>query len=134
GVHIHLYRIFTDYDDVLEGKMLVSSSSDEEGRSGGDVPFGAISGFMTRNQPGAIKRFYVLPYEISKVKRVESKYYLSLLHGLTDDVRLLIAPNPSSLLLVGEKMSSWAEQLIHDVRVGAGNPDFLPDDARSGLP
>ncbi len=110
GVHVHLYRIFSDYDDVLEGKMLVSSSSDEEGRSGGDVPYGAISGFMTRNQPGAIKRFYVLPYEISKIKAVESKYYLTLLHGLGADVRLLITPNPSSLLLLAEKMTVWAER------------------------
>jgi GH3 auxin-responsive promoter len=133
GVHVHLYRIFSDYDDVLEGKMLVSSSSDEEGRSGGDVPYGAISGFMTRNQPGAIKRFYVLPYEISKIKAVESKYYLTLLHGLGSDVRLLITPNPSSLLLLAEKMTVWAEELIHDVRTGSVNPDFLPENAPASL-
>jgi hypothetical protein len=133
GVHIHLYRIFTDYGDILEGKILVSSSSDEEGRSDGDVPYGAISGFLTRNQPGAIKRFYVLPYELSKVKAVESKYYLTLLHGVTADVRLMITPNPSSLLLLAEKLTIWADELIHDVRRGSVNDGFLPDDAARGL-
>ena len=31
GVHVHTYRMFTDFGDMLEGKILVSSSSDEEG-------------------------------------------------------------------------------------------------------
>ena len=118
GVHVHLYRIFTDFGDALEGKILVSSSSDEEGRSDGGIPFGAISGYVARKQPAAIKRFYALPYELSKVKEVESKYYLTLLYGAAADVRLLMTPNPSSLLLLADKLNVWAEELIHDIRKG----------------
>ena len=127
GVHVHLYRIFTDFGDALEGKILVSSSSDEEGRSDGGLPYGAISGYVARTQPGAIKRFYALPYELSKVKEVESKYYLTLRYGAAADVRLLMTPNPSSLLLLADKLNVWAEELIHDIRKGGANPAYVPD-------
>ena len=138
GVHVHLYRIFTDFGDALEGKILVSSSNDVEGISDGGLPFGAISGYIARKMPGAIRRFYALPYELSKVKQVESKYYLTLRYGAAEDVRLLMTPNPSSLLLLADKLNVWAEELIHDIRKGGANPAYVPEGfpkaLTSGLP
>ena len=133
GVHVHLYRMFTDFGDVLEGKILVSSSSDEEGTSDGGLPFGAISGYLARKMPGAIKRFYALPYELSKVKEVESKYYLTLRYGAAEDVRLLVTPNPSSLLLLADKLNVWADELIHDIRNGGANPKYVPEGSPKAL-
>jgi len=133
GVHVHLYRMFTDFGDVLEGKILVSSSSDEEGTSDGGLPFGAISGYLARKMPGAIKRFYALPYELSKVKQVESKYYLTLRYGAAEDVRMLVTPNPSSLLLLADKLNVWANELIHDIRHGGANPAYVPEGSPKGL-
>ncbi len=126
GVHVHTYRMFTDYTDILEGKLLVSSSSDVEGQTEGGVPYGAISGYLTRTQPSAIKRFYALPYELTKVKDVESKYYLTLRFALPEDIRTVVTPNPSSLLLLSEKMTVFAEELIHDIRNGTTMDRFLP--------
>jgi hypothetical protein len=133
GVHVHLYRIFTDFRDVLDGKILVSSSSDEEGRSDGGVPFGAISGYLARKQPGAIKKFYALPYELSKIKDVEPKYYLTLRYGAAEDIRLAVTPNPSSLILLADKLKLWSEELVHDIRHGTVNPAYLPEHAPRAL-
>ena len=133
GVHVHLYRMFTDFGDVLEGKILVSSSSDEEGVSDGGLPYGAISGYLARKQPGAIKRFYALPYELSKVKEVESKYYLTLRYGAAEDVRLLVTPNPSSLLLLADKLRLWGPQLARDIRAGLADPAYVPKGSPKGL-
>ena len=129
GVHVHTYRIFTDYRDILEGKILVSSSSDEEGRTEGDVPYGAISGYLARNQPKSIRHFYALPYELSKVKQVDAKYYLTLRYALAADIRLIASPNPSSLILLADKMGLFAEDLVHDIRHGTINPTYA-----DGLP
>lgn len=133
GVHVHTYRIFADHPDILAGRVLVSSSSDVEGHAPSGVPYGAISGYLARTQPRPIRRFYALPYELCKVKQVEAKYYLTLRHALAADVRLVVAPNPSSLLLLAEKLDLWAESLIRDVRNGGVNPDFLPADAAADL-
>jgi hypothetical protein len=133
GVHVHTFRILADFRDVLEGKAVVPSSSDEEGHTEGGLAYGAISGYLTRTQPSFLRRFYVLPYELTKVKAVEQKYYLTLRHALAADVRYLVAPNPSSLVILAEKMTAYAEELIHDIRTGGVNQRFLPTVAGRGL-
>jgi hypothetical protein len=133
GVHAHSYRMFTDFSDVLQGKLLVPASNDVEGETDAGVPYGAISGYLARKQPGPIKRFFVLPYELCKVKDVESKYYLTLRFALAADVRLIVMPNPSSLLLLAEKMGAYADDLIADIGRGSVNPTFVPDGAPRSL-
>ena len=133
GVHVHTYRVFTDFTDILEGKILVSSSSDVEGRTEGGVPYGAISGYLTRKQPGSIKRFYVLPYEVCKIKDVDKKYYVTLRYALASDVRMIATPNPSSMLLLADKLDAFGERLIRDIRKGSIDPAFLPEHGSSKL-
>ncbi|HMC80296.1 MAG TPA: GH3 auxin-responsive promoter family protein, partial [Acidimicrobiia bacterium] len=99
----------------------------------GGVPYGAISGYLTRTQPGVMRRFYVLPYEVCKVKDIEAKYYLTLRHALAADVRCIITPNPSSLLLLAEAMRAHADELIEDIGRGTVNPAYLPEGAQRGL-
>jgi len=133
GVHVHLYRLLSDYGDILEGKLLVPSSSDVEGHTDSGLPYGAISGYLTKRQPGAIRRFYALPYELCKVKDVEAKYYLMLRYGLAADVRMMMMPNPSSLLLLAEKMDDWADDLVADIERGTVSDRFVPDDVPKAL-
>jgi hypothetical protein len=124
GVHVHTYRMFTDFPDLLDGKLLVPSSNDVEGVSEGGLPYGAISGYLTKTQPKPIKRFYALPYELCKVKNVESKYYLTLRNAVPEDIRLIVMPNPSSLTLLADKMALLGEELVHDIRHGTLNPAY----------
>jgi hypothetical protein len=133
GIHVHTYRVFSDFPDILEGRVVVSSSNDEEGRTPGGIPYGAISGYLTRTQPGVLRRFFVLPYELCKVKDIEAKYYLTLRHSLAADVRALLTPNPSSLLLLAEAMRVHADELIDDIRHGTVNPAYVPAGAPRGL-
>ena len=133
GLHVHSYRMLSDIPDMLEGRILVSSSNDDEGRTEAGIPHGAISGYLTRRQPSALRRFYVLPYELCRVKDVELKYYLTLRHALAADVRCIVTPNPSSLLLLAQRMGEHAEELIGDIRRGGIDPARLPEDAEPGL-
>ena len=124
GVHVHTFRMFTDFPDLLDGKLLVPSSNDVEGVTEAGLPYGAISGYLTKTQPKPIKRFYALPYELCKVKNVEAKYYLTLRFAVPSDIRLLVMPNPSSLTLLADKMALLGEELVHDIRSGTVNPSF----------
>jgi hypothetical protein len=133
GIHVHTYRTFADYPDLLEGRFMVSSSNDEEGRTPGGTPYGAISGYLTKTQPGVLRRFYALPYEICKIKDIESKYYLTLRHALAADIRGIVTPNPSSLLLLAQAMQAHADELIDDIGRGTVNPAYLPAGAAPGL-
>jgi len=133
GIHVHTYRMFADFPDLLDGGVLVSSSNDEEGRTPGGTPYGAISGYLTRTQPGVLRRFFVLPYEVCKIKDIEAKYYLTLRHALAADVRGILTPNPSSLLLLAAAMGTHADELIEDIRRGTVNPAYLPAGSPQGL-
>ncbi|HEU5450279.1 MAG TPA: GH3 auxin-responsive promoter family protein, partial [Acidimicrobiia bacterium] len=133
GIHVHTYRMMADYPDLLEGKVVVSSSNDQEGLTPGGVPYGAISGYLTRTQPAVLRRFFVMPYEVCRIKDIEAKYYLTLRHALPADVRGLLTPNPSSLLLLAQSMEKHAEELIEDIRRGTVNSDYLPDGAAPSL-
>jgi hypothetical protein len=133
GVHVHTFRLFSDFPDMLGGRVLVSSSNDEEGRTQCGIPYGAISGYLTRTQPGVLRRFFVLPYELCKIKDIEAKYYLTLRHALAGDVRCIITPNPSSLLLLADAMRVHADELIDDIARGTVNPAYLPARAPRGL-
>jgi hypothetical protein len=121
--------MFTDFPDLLDGKLLVPSSNDVEGVSEGGLPYGAISGYLTKTQPKPIKRFYALPYELCKVKNVEAKYYLMLRNAVPADIRLIVMPNPSSLTLLADKMGTLAEELVYDIRNGTVNDAY-----REGVP
>jgi hypothetical protein len=133
GLHVHTYRILADFGDILAGKILLSASNDIEGYFEGGIPYGAMSGYLTRTQPGSIKRFYVLPYEVCTIKNIEQKYYLTLLHALTADIRMIGTANPSSLVLLADKLAAFGEELIHDVRTGSLNPAFTPANASPRL-
>ncbi|MBV9328424.1 MAG: GH3 auxin-responsive promoter family protein [Chloroflexi bacterium] len=133
AVHVHTYRLFTDFPDLLQGQALVPSSSDLEGHTSAGIPYGAISGYLTRTQPGLIKRFYVLPYALSNVKDVDAKYYLTLRAAIDADVRLIVMPNPSSLTLLADKLQTFADELISDMRRGNLNEKFASHAAAARL-
>ncbi len=133
ALHVHTYRLFADFPDLLQGQALVPSSSDLEGRTSAGIPYGAISGYLTRTQPALIKRFYVLPYALSNVKDMDAKYYLTLRAAADADVRLIVMPNPSSLTLLAEKLEAFADELIFDIRRGGLHSHFEPHAAAAGL-
>ena len=107
AIHVHTYRLLADFPDILEGQV---AGLVEQRRGGAHrraaSPYGAISGYLTRTQPAFIRRFYVLPYEICRVKTGRGEV-------LPDPAprparrRALPGrrPNPSSLLLLAEKMT-----------------------------
>jgi hypothetical protein len=133
GIHVHTHGLFADFPDILEGRVLLSASNDAEGRTAGGVPYGAISGYLTRTQPAVLRRFFVVPYDVCRVKDIEAKYYLTLRHALSADVRTIIMPNPSSLLLLAEAMRTHAGELIDDIRRGTVNPRYLPAGTAPGV-
>jgi hypothetical protein len=118
AVQVHTWGIFEDYPEVGKGKFLVPCGADLEGYTEGGLPFGSISGFLTKRQPAVVRQFFALPYEVGLIKDVEAKYYAMLLLALQEDIRLAVSVNPSSLVLLAEKLQLHAESLVRDIRDG----------------
>lgn len=124
GMQIHSYFILDDYPQIGDGKFLTPTSSDVEGRVESGLPYGAISGLVTRRQPEVIRRYFALPYELTLVKDLETKHYVGLRIALEAKITISLLPNPSSLIVLAEKLTKYTEELIADVRQGRVSDRF----------
>jgi hypothetical protein len=118
GMQVQNYFILDDYPQIGEGKLLTPTSSDVEGHVESGLPYGAISGLVMRRQPEAVRRYFALPYEITKIHDLEAKHYLGLRVALEAKITLSALPNPSSLILIAEKLDRYRDDLIDDVEKG----------------
>lgn len=132
---VHNYHLIKDYPRAADGRFLLITSNDEEGRTESDIPYGAVSGMLNRRQPEVIRKHFATPYELCKIKNVDTKYYLMLRSALGLDVTALICCNPSSLLLLADQMREHAGDLVSDLFDGtvkhAHRPPAIYDEAFS---
>jgi hypothetical protein len=118
AVQTHTWRVLEDHPEAGAGQFLVTSSRDVEGRTSAGIPYGAMSGFVVRRQPALVRSRFALPYEVGLITNVELKYYLTLRMALASDVTALSSLNPSTLLLLCQKLQQYQDELIQDVRDG----------------
>ncbi|MBZ0188179.1 MAG: GH3 auxin-responsive promoter family protein, partial [Candidatus Obscuribacterales bacterium] len=123
---IHNYHLIKSYKQAASGRFLIIVSNDEEGRVECGLPYGAVSGLLNRRQSAIIRRHFAMPFEICKIKNVDSKYYMMLRAALGENVTAALGCNPSSLLLLADKLKEYAEELIADLADGTIKKEFRP--------
>jgi hypothetical protein len=121
AIQVHTWRILEDHPGAVAGKLLVTSSCDVEGRTSAGIPFGALSGFVVKHQPLRVRRHFVLPYEIALIHDIAQKYYLTLRLAVATSVTAVSTLNPSSIILLCDKLQEHAERLIAEIRAGTAN-------------
>lgn len=121
AVQVHTWRLLEDHPEAGAGQFLVTSSRDVEGRTAAGIPYGAMSGLVIRRQPAIVRAKFALPYEVSLITNVELKYYLTLRLAVEAPLTALSTLNPSTALLLCEKLQRYAEKLIRDVRYGTAS-------------
>jgi hypothetical protein len=130
AVQTHTWRCLEDHPEAGAGQFMVTSSKDIEGHTSAGIPFGAMSGFVVKRQPALVRSRFALPYEVGIITNVELKYYMTLRMALTSPVTALSSLNPSTILLLCQKLQQHGEELIRDVRNGTADalgplPDYL---------
>ena len=121
AIQVHTWRTIEDHPAAAEGQFLVTSSCDVEGYTSAGIPYGALSGFVIKRQPPLVRSHFVLPYEIALIKDIELKYYLTLRLAVEAPVTAISTLNPSSIVLLCDKLQLHAERLIRDVRAGTAD-------------
>ncbi|MGE3267669.1 MAG: GH3 auxin-responsive promoter family protein [Chloroflexota bacterium] len=130
SVQTHTWRVLEDHPEAGAGQFMVTSSKDIEGRTSAGIPYGAMSGFVVKRQPALVRSRFALPYEVGIITNVELKYYLTLRMALASPVTAISSLNPSTIVLLCEKLQQYREELIRDVRNGTATalgplPDWL---------
>ncbi|MCX5665862.1 MAG: GH3 auxin-responsive promoter family protein [Candidatus Omnitrophica bacterium] len=116
---VWLYRLLTDHPEALKGKALVIMSPAVEGYAMSGAPYGSESGDAYKNMPSLIKKHYALPYEVFCIKDYEARYYTMLRIGMEADVTNISTMNPLTILVLCQKIESYAREIIDDIRTGS---------------
>jgi GH3 auxin-responsive promoter len=109
---------------VFDGRILTMVSPEVESYSPCGIPCGAESGHGYKNIPNAIKSLYSSPYEVYEVKDYEAKYYCLLRIAVGQSIGLIYTCNPSTVLLLGQRLGQFTEPIIRDVRDGTLSREF----------
>ncbi|MGB2601270.1 MAG: GH3 auxin-responsive promoter family protein [Candidatus Omnitrophota bacterium] len=119
-----VYYISKDHPDIFDGKILAIVSPEVEGYTESGVAYGAESGHGYRNMTDVVKSLYVLPYEVLDIKDYDSKYYCILRLALMEKVTTIASMNPSTIVLLCQKLNELKDDLIKDIDNGTLKEDL----------
>ncbi|MFH0911335.1 MAG: GH3 auxin-responsive promoter family protein [Planctomycetota bacterium] len=120
GSHrIWMSRLVRDHPRVAEGRLLSVVSPAVEGHTPGGIPLGSASGKTYITQPPLVRKLHAVPAEVIEVPRYDARHYLLLAFSLAHSLSCVTSVNPSTLVLLGERMAEWSEPLVDDLSAGA---------------
>ena len=98
------------------------------------IPCGAITGLTSHMQNPLVRINYCMPAAASRIKDIESKYYIALRNSLHRDLGTIIAANPSTLIAIARLGDREKAMLIKDMHDGTIDPRWtVPDDVRAAI-
>jgi hypothetical protein len=117
-LRVWLSKLFLDHPKMFSGRMLSVVSPEVESVSPAGVPCGAESGHGYRSAPKPLKAVYSSPYDTFEIEDYDSKYYTLLRIAVAQSVTFLFSCNPSTVLLLAQRMGEFADDIIDDIRNG----------------
>jgi hypothetical protein len=101
------------------GKILVTNSVQQWGKTEGGIDFGPSSAGVLRLDKRLYEQFFAHPFEIVKVSDSKSRHYLALLFALCEaEMGGIIANFPMLTLRICTYLEQYAEDLINDIEKG----------------
>src|SRR5215217_5783811 len=126
--------LYRDHPGIVGGRILSVVSPEIESHAPSGVPVGAESGHGYRTMPGPVKSMYTAPYPVFAIEGYEAKYYTLLRLAAGQDISCIATVNPSTILLLGDRLAQHTESIIRDVRDGSLSADVaVPPELRASL-
>jgi hypothetical protein len=126
--------MYRDHPGIVGGRILSVVSPEVESHAPNGVPVGAESGHAYRTMPGPVRSMYTAPYGVFAIEDYEAKYYTLLRLAAGQNISCVATVNPSTVLLLGDRMAQHTESIIRDVRDGTLSPTFsVPQELRDSL-
>jgi hypothetical protein len=112
---------FDAHRDMMRNglKPILQLASDwRESLTPSGVPCGAITGLKAHMQSRFVRTRYCMPAVASRIKDIESKYYVALRFSIHRDLGTIIAANPSTILAIARLGDREKDVLIRDLADG----------------
>ncbi len=128
---------FDAHPDMLSRGMkpILQLASDwRESYTPAGIPCGAITGLTSHMQSPLVRLTYCMPAAASRIKDIESKYYVALRNAVPHDLGTIIAANPSTILAIARLGDREKQTLIRDIHDGTIDAKWnIPDDVRKAI-
>jgi hypothetical protein len=129
-----LCGLYRDHPGIVGGRILSVVSPEVESHAPSGVPIGAESGHAYRTMPGPVRSMYTAPYEVFAIEDYEAKYYTLLRLAAGQDISCIATVNPSTIVLLADRLAHHTESIIRDVRDGSLSSDLrVPQALRDSL-
>ena len=133
-LQLYFLHILKDHPTAFDGRILALVSPEGEEFSPTGVPAGSESGHGFKNAPVLIKQLVAAPYEAFAIKDYEAKYYSLVRAAANYDVSLIYTVNPSTVLILADRLGHHTERIIRDIHDGTLSEDFpIPEDMRDAF-
>jgi len=118
------YYIYRDHPKSLGSKVLAIISPEIKNCTESGIPYGPEDGHAYNNLPGIIKKLYVLPYPIFYIKDYDARYYTMLRISMEQDVTTIATLNPSTIVLLCQRIEKIQNDVIRDIENGTLKRDL----------
>jgi hypothetical protein len=126
--------LYRDHPGIVAGRILSVVSPEVESHAPSGVPCGAESGHAYRTMPGPVRSMYTAPYRVFAIEDYEAKYYTLLRLAAGQNISCIATVNPSTVLLLGDRLARHTEPIVRDVRDGSLSSEFsVPQELRDSL-
>jgi hypothetical protein len=126
--------LYRDHPGIVGGRILSVVSPEVESHAPSGVPCGAESGHAYRTMPGPVRSMYTAPYGVFAIEDYEAKYYTLLRLAAGQNISCIATVNPSTVVLLSDRLAQHTESIIRDVRDGSLSSEFsVPQDLRGSL-
>jgi hypothetical protein len=133
-MRLWLYALFRDHPGITAGKIMSMISPAVESYTPSGIPIGAESGHTYRSMQRVVRWMYSAPYELFTIDDYEAKYYALLRIAAGQKITLIVTPNPSTIVLLGDRLAEHTERIVRDVHDGSLSADLdIPSDLRASL-
>jgi hypothetical protein len=123
-----------DHPHIVDGKILGVISPEVKSHTEAGIPYGPEDGHAYNNLLGIIRRLYILPYQVFHIDDYDARYYCILRIAMEHNVTTIATLNPSSLVLLCQRIPAIANKAIADIERGTLDTSFnIPAQLRSAI-
>lgn len=115
---VWLYNFIEHRPKVFHGKIVSIVGKDVEGYAPDGTPCGSVSGRTWVDCPDFIKGGYSAPAEVFAIKDYTARYYTLMRTGIEQNVTLLIAANPSTIIELQKNVDEFYDEYVADIENG----------------
>jgi hypothetical protein len=116
---VWLYYLARRNVGFLNDYLVAITGQPVEGHTPDGTPFGSASGHIRAGLPRFMQRIYAVPEAVFLINDYEARYYCLALFSLRVQVSHVTTANPSTLVILFEKIAKHQEQLIRDIERGS---------------